>query len=80
MERTAKQILHERKLEKNAKRYQSMLRGEDLDRRTRFESEDVKRYHAKKVRTEFDDKKDSAGYQRYGIDMRATEKRIIEIK
>ena len=76
MERSAKQILREKKQEKNAKRYNNQLKGEDADRRQRFESEDVKRDQAMRYKIEKNQVKDQLGHKRFHIDFKATEKRI----
>ena len=56
------------------------MKGEDIDRKTRFEDEGVKRHNVKKIKSQYDEKKDELGHKRYGIDMKATEKRINELK
>ena len=73
MERTAKQILHDKKLEKNEKRFMQQLKGEAADRSIRFESEDAKRHTAKTKVIQKNNAKDLAGYKRFTVDFKATE-------
>ena len=58
MERTAKQILHDKKLEKNEKRFHGQLKDEAAFRQQRFESEASRRQTAKEIFENNNNKKD----------------------
>ncbi len=68
LEKSAKQILHDRKLEQNEKRYQQQLLDEAMDRTMRFEEADTKRKQAMDIVIENNRELDKLGYQRFTID------------
>ena len=79
MEKTAKWLIKEKKLEKNEKRYQKQLKDEAEYREQQFEDEQKKRALNLEKTIEKGKKIDELGHKHFKIDIRQTEKRIQEL-
>ena len=80
MERNAKQILREKRQEKNTQRYKSQLKDEEQYRNGRFEEENEKRLKARRQTIDANEELDKLGFKRFNVDFRATEQKIKKLK